>query len=134
MSESLQLADASVYVNDELIPIVPGSLKTPAAKGEVKSRFLSTGGSNGIIVSGLDTESMIDKVSFSVGTTPEALSRAEEWKQNTIDGSFNTIRLSWPKQKIIRSYTQARMDNAPEAEHSADGNFDLEFSALRSIG
>lgn len=131
MTNQQQLADPSVHVNDVLIPIVPGSFKSTPAKGEMKVRALATGGTGYVLTAGLDVETMVDKVSFTVANTPTGQAQVEDWKQRSIDHSYNTIRVSWPKQDTVQVYKYAYMTNSPEAEHSADGNIDTEFMAQR---
>jgi hypothetical protein len=132
MSNQQQLADPSVYVNDVLIPIVAGTFKSTPAKGEVKTRALATGGAGFALVSGLDVETMVDKVSFSVANSPTGQEQAGDWKQRTIDHVYNTVKASWPGQETIQVFKYCRMENSPEAEHSADGNIDIEFAGKRS--
>lgn len=132
MVNQTQLADPSVYINDVLIPIVPGTFKSTPAKGEIKYRTLATGGSGVVPVAGLDTETLIDKISFSVANTPDGQAQVEEWKQRSVDHTMNTIKVSWFNQQSVQVFKYAYMINSPEAEHSADGNIDVEFNALRS--
>lgn len=137
MTNQTQLADPSVYVNDVLIPIVPGTFKATPAKGEIKMRTLATGGAGVVPVAGLDTETLLDKISFSVANTPTGQSQVEDWKERSINAlstgdGRNTIKVSWPNQDTVHAYKHVYMTNSPEAEHSADGNIDVEFQGLRA--
>lgn len=132
MVNQTQLADPSVYVNDVLIPIVPGSFKSTPAKGEIKVRTLATGGAGYTTTAGLDVETMLDTISFSVANTPTGQAQVEDWKQRSIQHQYNTIKASWPNQETVQAFKFAYMVNSPEAEHSADGNIDVEFKAQRS--
>lgn len=133
MAGQTQLADASVFINDDLVSIVPGSLKTKVANGEIKSRALATGGANYELVHGLDVETLIDVVSFSIANTDVGQNLVEDWKQRSIDGTYNVIRLTWPGQDVVKVYKYAAMNNSPDPEHSADGNIDVEFSGKQSV-
>lgn len=132
MSNQSQLADPSLYVNDEQIPFVAGTFKSTPAKGEVKTRALAHGGAGFSLVSGLDVETMVDKVSFSLANSAQGQALAEDWKNRTINHTFNTIKVSWPGQDTIQVFKYARMSNSPDAEHSAEGNIDIEFDAKRA--
>lgn len=130
--DTLQLIDASVYVNDELIPIVPGSLKTTPAKGEVKARALAIGGNKVTIVGGLDTSTLLEEVKFEIANTSDDTERVEDWKRRSITNELNVIKLAWPGQDHVRAYLKAFMVNSPEADHSADGNIPVEFMAIKA--
>lgn len=132
MSVENQLVDPEYYIDGVLILIVPGSYKPTIAPGEIKSRVMVAGSSRAL-VRGVDNETRIDKHTVSIANTDVNKRRVKDWKQRSLAGDYFVNKGVFPNgdraDDILR---YASLDNTIEAEHSAEGNIELEFSGLSS--
>ncbi len=132
MSTQNQLFDPEFYVDGILVPIVPGSYKAPIAPGEIKTRVLMSGQGR-TLVRGVDNESRIDKASVTLAVTDKAKKQIKEWKRRSMELDHFVVKAVFPKGDRADDILKfASLDNDPEAEYSADGNVDLEFTGISS--
>jgi hypothetical protein len=132
MSVENQLVDPEYYIDGVLIAIVPGSYKPTVAPGEIKTRVMAAG-SNRTLVRGVDNESNLDKHSLSIATTDVNKQRVKNWKNRSLNADYFVVKAVFPNgDRADDVLKYASLDNMIEAEHSAEGNIELEFTGLSS--
>ena len=128
----IQLADATVLVNDEVVAIMPNSLKYTEGFGEQSVKAASIGGGAVEQLFARDVETAISKVMFDVPTTPESVELQRAWKVN---GNQNVVQIagSTVEGTLTRTFTQAAMIGDPEIEIATEGIINIEFAANQAI-
>ncbi len=129
---SIQLSDAAVLVNDEVVAIVPNSLKYTEGFGEQTVRAASVGGGSVEQVYSRDLETALSKVMFDIHTTPANVKLARSWKAN---GNQNVVQIAGktPEASMTRTFTQAAMVGDPEIEIGSEGVINIEFMSNSAI-
>ena len=128
----IQLSDATVLVNDEVIMIVPNSLKYTEGFGEQSVRAGSIGGGAVEQVYSRDVETSLSKVMFDIHTTPANVKLARTWKANANE---NVVQIAGKTAEgdTTRTFTQAAMTGDPEIEISTEGVIGVEFMSNAAI-
>jgi len=128
----IQLADATVMVNDVVLAIVPNTLKYTEGFGEQNVRAASVGGGKVEQVYSRDVESALSKVMFDLHTTPENADIAREWKSK---GNQNVVGIagSTAEGELRRTVQSAAMTNDPEIEIGTEGVINVEFMGNSAI-
>ncbi len=129
---SIQLADAAVLVNDEVVAIVPNSLKYTEGFGEQQVRAASVGGGLVEQVYSRDLETALSKTMFDIHTTPANVKLARSWKANA---NQNVVQIAGKTNEgtTTRTFTQAAMVGDPEIEISSEGVINIEFMSNAAI-
>ena len=129
---SIQLSDATVLVNDEVVGIIPNTLKYTEGFGEQKVRAMSIGGGAVEQVFSRDVESALSKITFDMPTTSENIALARTWKAN---GNLNVVQIAGKTAEgdMTRTFTQAAMTGDPEIEISTEGVINVEFMSNAAI-
>jgi hypothetical protein len=124
----IQLTDASVVANNELVGIVPNSLKYTEGFGEQSVRAASIGGGRVEQVYARNVESAFSKLMFDLPTTPENIVLARRWKAN---GNLNVFQIagSTPEGDVTKTFTQAAVTNDYEVEIGSEGNISIEIAS-----
>lgn len=78
----IQIVDAAVLVNDEVIPVEANSVEFDEGLGEQAVRPVSIGEGKTEQVYSRNVETNIGMVKFSIPVTPENIKLAREWKVN----------------------------------------------------
>lgn len=118
------ISDAQVRINNETYQLVPNSVKPNLGLGESKVMPQSAGNGNVEQVYSEDVESKIGKVTFSVYTTGEQITRLRILKSNK---NLNYITISDKDSGIFLVMKNAALVNSPDLEFSVDGKIELEF-------
>lgn len=128
----IQLADATVMVNDVVMAIVANTLKFTEGFGEQNVKAASVGGGKTEQVYSRDVENALSKVMFDLHTTPENIASARQWKSN---GNQNVVGIagSTTEGDLTRTFTQAAFTSDPEIEIGNDGVINVEFMANAAI-
>ena len=128
----IQLSTSTVLVNDEVVAIVPNSLKFVGGKGERRVRTASVGDGVTEQILSQDIETAVGKVMFDLHTTKINVDLYEDWQEK---GNGNTVGIAGRTDEgdFTKTFTQAVMTNDPEAEIATEGNIAVEFSSNRSI-
>ena len=129
---SIQLSDAAVLVNDEVVAIVPNSLKYTEGLGEQSVRAASVGGGAVEQVYSRDLETALSKCMFDIHTTPANVKLARSWKTNA---NQNVVQIagSTSEGDMTRTFTQAAMTGDPEIEIGSEGMINIEFQSNAAI-
>lgn len=129
---SIQLSDAAVLVNDEVVAIVPNSLKFTEGFGEQSVRAASVGGGSVEQVYSRDLETALSKIMFDIHTTPANVKLARGWKTNA---NQNVVQIagSTSEGDMTRTFTQAAMTGDPEIEIGSEGMINIEFQSNASF-
>ncbi len=129
---SIQLSDAAVLVNDEVVAIVPNSLKYTEGFGEQNIRAASVGGGAVEQVYSQDLETALSKAMFDIHTTPSNVKLARSWKSN---GNQNVVQIAGKTSEgtLTRTFTQAAMTGDPEIEIASEGVINIEFMSNAAI-
>lgn len=126
------LSDATVTVNDDVVAIVPGSLKMSEGLGEQQVLAASVGGGRRVQVYSDNPAESFSRVTFELFTTVPNIALARGWKKNrnnnvigaseqTTDGNFQ------------RTFTQAALTNDYDIEFAPEGKIPLEFKANEAV-
>ncbi len=128
----IQLSDATVLVNDEVIAIMPNSLKYTEGFGEQNMRAASIGGGAVEQIYSRNVETSLSKTMFELPTTPENVDLARTWKAN---GNKNVVQIagSTDEGEVTRTFTQAAMIGDPEIEIASEGMIPIEFASNAAI-
>jgi len=128
----IQLSDAAVLVNDEVVAIVPNSLKFTEGFGEQQVRAASVGGGAVEQIFSNDVETALSKVMFDIHTTPDNVEMQKTWKAN---GNKNVVAIAGATDEgeTTRTFTQAAMTNDPEIEIGTEGVINIEFMSNAAI-
>jgi hypothetical protein len=128
----IQLADATVMVNDIILAIVPNSLKFTEGFGEQNMRSASLGNGKTEQVYSRDVETALSKVMFDLHTTPENAESARGWKSK---GNQNVVGIagSTAEGDLTRTVIAAAMVNDPEIEIATEGVINVEFMGNSAI-
>ena len=129
---AIQLSDAAVLVNDEVVAIVANSLKFTEGFGEQTVRAASVGGGATEQVYSRDIESALSKVMFELHTTPANISLARSWKA-LANANVVAIAGSTTEGDVTRTFTQAAMVNDPELEIGSEGMIAVEFASNAAV-
>lgn len=125
---SIQLSTAAVLVNNEVVTVVPNSVKFTEGFGEQQVRAGSVGGGGVEQIYSQDVESALGKVMFDIHTTPENVRLQRSWQSNQ---NRNVVQIAGTTDEgdVTRTYTQAAMVNDPEIEIGTEGVISIEFMA-----
>jgi hypothetical protein len=128
----IQLSDATVLVNDEVVMIVPNSLKYTEGFGEQTVRAGSVGGGAVEQIFSRDVETSLSKVMFDLHTTPANVKLARNWKSS---GNENVVQIAGQTAEgdTTRTFTQAAFTGDPEIEISTEGVINIEFMSNAAI-
>ena len=120
----IQLAAATVLVNDEVIAIVPNSLKYKDGKGEQNVRAASTGDGGVETVFSHDVETSIGEVMFDL--YPDAITEdfIKEWKGN---GAENQILITNNKTNYTETFSNIALTNKVKRDPTFDGVVSFEW-------
>lgn len=129
----IQLSDATVLVNDEVVAIVPNTLKYTEGGGEQQTRAASVGGGKIEQIYSRDVESALSKVMFDLHTTIANIKSQRGWK---FKGNQNVVAIAGKTADgtLTKTFTQAAMTGDPEIEIGTEGVINIEFMANPSIG
>lgn len=132
MSVENQLVDPEYYIDGVLVAIVPGSYKSVIGSGEIKSRVMMAGNGR-TLVRGVDNETRLEKHTVSIANTDVNKRRVKEWKRRSLEGDYFVNKAVFPNRDRADDVLKySCLDNMIEAEHSAEGNIELEFTGLSS--
>lgn len=128
----IQLTDAAVLVNDEVVAIDPNSLKFKEGFGARTMRSASIGEGKVEQVYANDAESAIGMVSFSLPTTPANIKLVRSWLVLE-NGNVVGIAGSTKEGDVTKTFTQAAITNDPEVNVGADGSIEVEFQSNKAV-
>lgn len=128
----IQLSDAAILVNDEVVAIVPNTLKYTEGFGEQQVRAASVGGGAVEQIYSRDVETSLSKIMFDLHTTPDNVKLARSWKSN---GNENVVQIAGKTTEgdVTRTFTQAAFTGDPEIEIGTEGVINIEFMSNAAI-
>jgi len=129
---SVQLADATVRVNNDVWAIVPNSLEFTEGQGEQEIKAASTGGGGSEQVYVEDVESKFSTLKFQVYSTVQSVKDTKKVKANK-NRNLVSIEGRTDDGVITRSFSQAAMLNDPAKVLTRDGVIDVEFKSNPAI-
>ncbi len=127
-----QLSAPAVSVNNEVVSVVPNSVKFTEGKGEQTMRAASSGGGQTEQVYSDNVETAFSMVSFEIYATVESIALAREWKSNR---NVNVVQVagSTPEGRLTRTFSQAALLSNYEVALGSDTTIPIEFSSQPSI-
>jgi hypothetical protein len=128
MANNVVLSNPSIVVNNVSVGVIPNSISFTEGLGEQQIRTYSSGGGNVQTAYVQNLETAYSMVKFSLLPTDENIALARGWKTN---GANNVVTMS--DVNFTRTFLQAALLNNYEVNTSADGNIDLEFTALTAV-
>jgi hypothetical protein len=123
----VQLADAVVTINNDVIGYVPNSVSFTEGLGEQKVLPVSEGGGRVSQVYANDIETSFATFKISIRTTSEDVALALEWKQNANRNVITLNGVDTNGRGVIRTFTQCAVTNDYEVPIQAEGVIELEF-------
>lgn len=119
------LSTPEVSVGGTKISITPNSLTT-TVPGDVAVRSQSSGGTSFEVVAGLDAETLISEVSWSMANTASNVELVRGWKQQSRLGVPTTITVSETTGQY--PFSEMFLTNSPELGFEAEGDIELEWA------
>ena len=128
----VQLSDAAVEVNNDVVAVVPNSVVFDEGFGEQTVRAASVGGGAVQQVFSNNVETSFSTVKFDIFATVENIALARGWKAGT---NTNLVQIAGRTVDgtMTRTFTQASLMNNYEVPVSSDGVISLEFKANKAI-
>lgn len=128
----IQLTDAAVLVNNEVVGIMPNSLTYTEGLGEQSMRAVSIGEGKTEQIYARDLETSIAMVKFEVPTTPENIALAREWKANE---NQNVVQIAGrtAEGEVTRTFSGAALLSDYEVQIGTETSIELEFKGNVSI-
>ena len=128
----IQVADAAVTVNNNVVAIVPNSLVYTEGKGEQTMRAASAGGGQVEPIYSNNIETNLSMCRFDLPATVENIDLAREWKSNS---NQNLVQLAGrtAEGNVTRTFTQAALLTDYEVPLGSDTNITIEFRANPAI-
>jgi len=129
---SIQLTDAAVIANNEVVGVIPNSVSFTEGFGEQVVRAVSIGGGKVEQVYARNLETNFGTLKFSLPTTPENVRLARQWKTN---GNQNVFQIagSTPEGTVTRTFTGAALCNDYEVPIGTEANIEIEIKANAPI-
>lgn len=128
----VQVSNAAVTVNNNVIAIVPNSLAYTEGFGEQTVRAASAGGGQVEQIFSSNIETSFSMVKFDLPATVENIALAREWKaaanQNLVQIAGRTV-----DGNVTRTFTQAALLTDYEVALGSDTNISVEFNANPAI-
>ena len=127
-----QLASPAISVNDEVIGIVPNSVKFKEGKGTQTVKAQSSGGGNTEQVYSQSVEDAFGSISFDLYATVESVELARVWKSRR---NFNHVTLTGktPEGSLTRNFAQAALLDDYEVDLGSDATFSIMFSSEPAV-
>jgi hypothetical protein len=129
----IQLSDAALIANNEVIGIIPNSLKYTEGFGEQEVRTISTGGGNVEQLYARNVETSFSKLNFELPGIVDNIVLARRWKANQNRNVFQIVGTTGDGENITRTFTQAAVTNDYEVEIGSDTSIAIEVMANASI-
>jgi hypothetical protein len=128
----IQLTDAAVLVNNEVVGIMPNTLVFTEGLGEQNMRAVSIGDGKTEQVYARDLETAIAMVKFEVPTTPENIALARTWKANQ---NQNVVQIAGrtAEGQMTRTFSGAALLGDYEVQIGTETSIELEFKGNVSI-
>lgn len=124
------LSQPSVYVNGELLSVIPNSV-SQTQPGDRTVRAVSSGAGSSDVVFGLDATTLKGRVSFALPVTAGNVSRIEQWSELANELTPVPISVTTPARQT--SYERMMLVEAPEQGYEAEGQVELTFEGTRPI-
>ena len=129
----IQLSDATLYINNEVVPIIPNTLLYTEGKGEQKMRVASVGGGAIEQIFSTDVEGNLSKVNVSIPSDPDSINNARAWK-TLLNANLVQIAGKTPDGKTLtRTFTQAAVMNDYEVALGSETDISLEIMSNPAI-
>jgi len=129
---AVQLADATVMVNNSAVAIIPNSLVFTEGLGEQSIRAASAGGGSVEQIYSNNIESNFSMVRFDIPATVENIENAKDWKRNK-NQNLVQIMGRTPEGKVSRSFSQAALLTDYEVALGSETNITIEFKSNPAI-
>lgn len=126
MAGILRVSLPSVYVNNELIEIMPNSVSYTDGFGESKVDAQSAGGSVVTTIFSQDAETFLSTIKFELYNTVTSINLLRQWRANFNDNQI-FIDFNDPNTFETATCAQCSMINNPEIELKATGKISVEF-------
>lgn len=120
--------DGQVYINNQLIPVVPNSINRAKGRGQISVEPQSLGNGDVDTVHSVDISTMKSFFHFSMRSTVENIALIDEWKLNV---ALNVIR--FVGEETTEIYEQMSVVNEVEYPASNDGVITLEFEGNPTV-
>lgn len=122
------LTNPAIEINDEVIAVLPNTLRVKLGKGDKNVRAQTSGGNATSMVITTNAEMKKSSVAFSLSNENSNIDLVRAW-QDAQGG--NTIRLS--EQDYILNFRNMHITTDPEWSIGADGSTEVTFEGPPSV-
>lgn len=129
----IQLSDATVMVNNNVVAVEPNSVVFTEGFGEQNIRAASVGGGNVEQIYSKNVESSFAMVKFELPATVDAIELAREWKANLNQNLVQIVGSTPDGKTLSRTFSQAALINDYEVALGSDTSIPVEFKANKAI-
>ena len=129
---AVQLTDAAVIANNEVVGIKPNSVKFTEGFGEQSVRVMSSGGGKTEPVIANNVETNKGKFMFAIPATVDNIALARQWKSQPGRNVFQ-VAGSTVEGDVTRTFTQATVVNDYEVPVATEGDIELEVEGNSPI-
>lgn len=129
---AVQLTDASVIANNEVVGVTPNSVKFTEGFGEQSVRVMASGGGKTEPVIANNVETNKGKFMFAMPATVDNIKLARQWKSNPGQNVFQ-VAGSTVEGDVNRTFTQATVVNDYEVPVATEGDIELEIEGNSPI-
>ena len=128
----INISDATLIVNDEVIGTIANSVKYNDGFGEATQIGMSTGGGKVEPVYSRDLSTAIGKVVAEIPTTVANAELIRTWKANE---NRNVVQIvtETAEGSLTRTFTQAALTSDPEVSIGSEASITIEFMANQAI-
>ena len=124
------MSNPTVIVNNDVIPIVPGSLSYNDGFGEITVRVGSNGGRSKELYYSEDSSTQKGMVKFNLITSENNVELLKTWLQLS-QASGNTIQIV--DGSFSSSFSEMYVINNPEINTGPDGEIEINFEGRGSF-
>jgi len=129
----IQVADAAVIVNNEVVPTIPNTVKFTEGLGEQSMRSVSIGEGKTEQVWSNNVESSIGMVAFEIPVTVELIELARTWKGNQNQNLVQLAGRTADGKELTRTFSGAALLSDYEVELGSDTTITVEFKGNVAI-
>ena len=129
---AVQVADATISVNNDPVAVTPNSVVYTEGLGEQSIRAASSGGGQVEQIYSNNIESNFSTLRFDMPATVENIERAREWKVNT-NQNVAQVAGRTPEGRVTRTFTQAAILNDYEVALGTETDISIEFKSNPAI-
>lgn len=124
---SIQLSDASLLINNEVVPYVPNTLAFTEGFGEQTVRAAVIGNGKVEQVYSRNAETAVGRVKFELHTTPDNVKLARQWKSRGNRNVVQIVGITDDGEEITRTFSASAVTNDYEVQIGSETTIEIEI-------